>query len=544
MEDPVALRVPRAVCLCMVMSLSDCRYVLYIAMVSGALAPVALEEHVVYAVDMVFTWFERYVSARGLSRYLCTIEVCVVFLDTLTLVRESRRLLAFRLVLSGVVVGLGLHHQQCNFLSLYTSGYAPGLEMADMRDWGGGGDEPEETTSLVERFLRLQLPTYSGGPNPDTAEHWVHEIERGSFPTELVTCEAHPYFFQRCKRKRTTTRGGVVIIGDCRVDTARGRPHTVQDKKEVLRMTNKDGIFLDQLAWWLIQHVKEIGEGLRLHVRHVVLGSLLTSAMRRRQPSPSRSGHDGRVRRVPNSEVFFNLGRPNRAENALLGQEGFVAVDFGRSDILVLFLAWSRREDVLRSGGNAGVSPFFTIFAKVRESRRLLTPLLVRSRTVAELVQIQQAKREQFRTLQQGNLSMLEYQMRFMVLSRYAPYVVTDNTMMVEYFIRGLRPELQDAVIPLMCRTVEEAAQKTAILERTVLARQFGGVGTGSFQLPQQSTGISKGKAPLRASSSSGFAKWGGKLKKMFRGRGGGRQEGFQLGVQQGRGVRPALEES
>ncbi|MQM06274.1 hypothetical protein Taro_039097 [Colocasia esculenta] len=33
----------------------------------------------------------------------------------------------------------------------------------------------------------------------------------------------------------------------------------VRDKKEVLRMTNKHGIFLDRLAWWLIQHAKEIG---------------------------------------------------------------------------------------------------------------------------------------------------------------------------------------------------------------------------------------------------------------------------------------------
>ncbi|MQL85011.1 hypothetical protein Taro_017527 [Colocasia esculenta] len=36
----------------------------------------------------------------------------------------------------------------------------------------------EETTVLVERFLRLQPPTYSEGPNPDTMEHWIHEIER------------------------------------------------------------------------------------------------------------------------------------------------------------------------------------------------------------------------------------------------------------------------------------------------------------------------------------------------------------------------------
>ncbi|MQL75622.1 hypothetical protein Taro_007997 [Colocasia esculenta] len=118
-------------------------------------------------------------------------------------------------------------------------------KMADRRDWGGGGDDPEESTQRmieriwesltdirarmdqqapvppiavppgdgeaipvapvlprvevpfvapvpppppvqlaeepvmqVEKFLRLQPPTYSGGPNPDTAEHWVHEIER------------------------------------------------------------------------------------------------------------------------------------------------------------------------------------------------------------------------------------------------------------------------------------------------------------------------------------------------------------------------------
>ncbi|MQM10842.1 hypothetical protein Taro_043742, partial [Colocasia esculenta] len=119
------------------------------------------------------------------------------------------------------------------------------FEMADRRDWGGGGDDLEESTQRmieriwesltdiqarmdqqtpvppvavppgdgetvpvapippgvevpfvapvppsppvllaeepvmqVEKFLRLQPPTYSGGPNPDTAKHWVHEIER------------------------------------------------------------------------------------------------------------------------------------------------------------------------------------------------------------------------------------------------------------------------------------------------------------------------------------------------------------------------------
>ncbi|MQL87241.1 hypothetical protein Taro_019766 [Colocasia esculenta] len=36
----------------------------------------------------------------------------------------------------------------------------------------------EEPVMQVEKFLRLQPPTYTGGLNPDTAEHWVHEIER------------------------------------------------------------------------------------------------------------------------------------------------------------------------------------------------------------------------------------------------------------------------------------------------------------------------------------------------------------------------------
>ncbi|MQL99414.1 hypothetical protein Taro_032138 [Colocasia esculenta] len=68
--------------------------------------------------------------------------------------------------------------------------------------------------------------------------------------------------------------------------------------------------------------------------------------------------------------------------------------------------------------------------------------------------------------------------MRFMLLSKYALYVVTNDVMMLEYFIRGLRPELQDAMIPLMCETVEAAAQRAAILERTIQSRQSGESGT------------------------------------------------------------------
>ncbi|MQM00084.1 hypothetical protein Taro_032817 [Colocasia esculenta] len=296
--------------------------------------------------------------------------------------------------------------------------------MADRRDWGGGGDDPEESTQRmieriwesltdnqmrmdqqapvplvigeavpvapvppppevevpfvapvppsppviaaeepvvqVERFLRLQPPTYTGGPNPNTAEHWIHEIER-------------VFMTMRCPAADRILLASYQLRGFAQ-------------------------------EWW------------RLKMQTTFTGRI-----------------EGAITWPEFLEVFNDT--------------------------------------------------FFPL-------------------------QVQQAKREQFRTLQHGETLVLEYQMRFMALSRHAPYVVTDNAMMVEYFIRGLRPELQTAVIPLMCRTVEEAAQRAATLERAVQTRQVGESGSGSFRLPQQSASVSKGKA-LAGSSSSGFGKWG-----------------------------------
>ncbi|MQL82490.1 hypothetical protein Taro_014948 [Colocasia esculenta] len=332
-------------------------------------------------------------------------------------------------------------------------------EMADRRDWGGGGDDPEESTQRmieriwesltniratmdqqapvppvavppgdgeavpvapvpprvevpfaapvpppplvliaeepvmqVEKFLRLQPPTYSGGSNPDTAEHWVHEIE--------------------------------IVFATMRCPTT---------DRVVLAAYQLRGFALE---WW------------RLKMQTTFAG---------------------------------------RAEEAI---------------------SWSEFLDVFND-------TFFPI-------------------------QVQQVKREQFRTLQQGNSSVLEYQMRFMALSCYAPYVVSDNNMMVEYFIRGLRVELQDAIVPLMCKTVEEAAQRAATLERSIRTRQVSESGSVSFRLPQQSVGASKGKAPA-GPSSSGFGNWGQKLKQAFKGK--GRGWGGRPQFQQGRG-RPEVEES
>ncbi|MQL93933.1 hypothetical protein Taro_026580 [Colocasia esculenta] len=101
------------------------------------------------------------------------------------------------------------------------------------------------------------------------------------------------------------------------------------------------------------------------------------------------------------------------------------------------------------------------VFVGVKEIRRVPVPLLVPVGIIVELG----LRHQQSNLFTCGALGVCPGLL-------YAPYVVTNNAMMVEYFIRWLRPELQDAMTPLMCGTVKVAAQRAAILERTIQARQ------------------------------------------------------------------------
>ncbi|MQM16096.1 hypothetical protein Taro_049050 [Colocasia esculenta] len=121
------------------------------------------------------------------------------------------------------------------------------------------------------------------------------------------------------------------------------------------------------------------------------------------------------------------------------------------------------------------------------------------------------------------------------------PASVEESTVLVERFLwlqppmysGGLNPdtaehwvhEIERVFVTMRCPQGDRTRQSS---------------GSGSFRLPQQSPGVSKGKAPSGGASTSGFGKWGSMLKKIFRGRGGGRQQGFQ----QGRGFKPETEES
>ncbi|MQM13246.1 hypothetical protein Taro_046168 [Colocasia esculenta] len=266
-----------------------------------------------------------------------------------------------------------------------SSGLVPEVEMTDRRDWGGGGEDPEESTQhmieriwesltdiqmrmdqqapvppatvppdagvpvapvvppprvevpyvapvppplvmvaeepvmQVEKFLRLQPPTYTGGPNPDTAEHWIHEIEKVfttmRCPTAdkvvLATYQLRGFAQQWWRLKMQTTFVGrteeglreelqnAVIPLMCRsVEEAAQRAATLERSIRA-RQASGSG----SGSFWLPQQ-----------------GDLQTSTLRRRCPGPSRLGRDGTIRRVLNRKCSLNPAGQNRAQHALFGQ--------------------------------------------------------------------------------------------------------------------------------------------------------------------------------------------------------------------------------
>jgi hypothetical protein len=55
-------------------------------------------------------------------------------------------------------------------------------------------------------------------------------------------------------------------------------------------------------------------------------------------------------------------------------------------------------------------------------------------------------KRQEFMSLQQKNLSVMEYLLKFMELSHYAPYEVDTNEKKRDSFLHGLDPKLRTMI--------------------------------------------------------------------------------------------------
>ncbi|MQM08175.1 hypothetical protein Taro_041028 [Colocasia esculenta] len=80
---------------------------------------------------------------------------------------------------------------------------------------------------------------------------------------------------------------------------------------------------------------------------------------------------------------------------------------------------------------------------------------LFRAKFVPE--HIQDRMEQEFLSLTQGSMTVLEYEARFVELSKYAPYIVTYERRKAKKFVMGLNPSLRTRLVAFDHRTLDEA---------------------------------------------------------------------------------------
>ncbi|MQL76513.1 hypothetical protein Taro_008905, partial [Colocasia esculenta] len=70
---------------------------------------------------------------------------------------------------------------------------------------------------------------------------------------------------------------------------------------------------------------------------------------------------------------------------------------------------------------------------------------------------IQDRMEQEFLSLTQGSMTVLEYEARFAELSKYAPHIVTDERREAKKFVMGLQPLLRTRIVAFDHRTLDEA---------------------------------------------------------------------------------------
>ncbi|MQL95976.1 hypothetical protein Taro_028647, partial [Colocasia esculenta] len=78
-------------------------------------------------------------------------------------------------------------------------------------------------------------------------------------------------------------------------------------------------------------------------------------------------------------------------------------------------------------------------------------------RTKFVLEHIQDKMEQEFLSLTQGSMTVLEYEAMFAELSKYAPHIVADERRKVKKFVMGLRPSLRTRLAAFDHRTLEQA---------------------------------------------------------------------------------------
>ncbi|MQL73357.1 hypothetical protein Taro_005706, partial [Colocasia esculenta] len=70
---------------------------------------------------------------------------------------------------------------------------------------------------------------------------------------------------------------------------------------------------------------------------------------------------------------------------------------------------------------------------------------------------VQDRMEQEFLSLAQGSMTVLEYEGRFSELSKYAPHIVADERRKTKKFIMGLKPSLRTRLVAFDHRTLDEA---------------------------------------------------------------------------------------
>ncbi|MQL93980.1 hypothetical protein Taro_026629, partial [Colocasia esculenta] len=97
------------------------------------------------------------------------------------------------------------------------------------------------------------------------------------------------------------------------------------------------------------------------------------------------------------------------------------------------------------------------------EERVTIATYMLQAKYIPE--HVQDYMEQEFLTLTQGSMSVLEYEAKFAELSKYAPHIVADERRKVKKFIMGLKPSLRTRLVALGHRSMEEALSAACMQE-------------------------------------------------------------------------------
>ncbi|MQL83750.1 hypothetical protein Taro_016255 [Colocasia esculenta] len=140
---------------------------------------------------------------------------------------------------------------------------------------------------------------------------------------------------------------------------------------------------------------------------------------------------------------------------------------------------------------------------------------LFRAKFVPE--HIQDRMEQEFLSLTQGSMIVLEYKARFAELSKYAPHIVADERMKAKKFVMGLKPSLRTRLVAFDHRTLDKALsaacrqegemeqyleEKKALQKRPAATFQRQDKKKAVYQAPQRPITTSSAQVPSQRSPS------------------------------------------